>query len=143
MTPSKAISGTAFATLLLIAFMMGANHVAARIAFNHGVDVATAVVFRSAVTEDDIAHLAEPINVPAPLSVRQLALALADDYGDGRSVCLLRPGTPPTPVPRVKRMTLRQPFAAPCQTSPSKAACASLSTNTGDEVWRKSVQTKS
>ncbi len=47
---SKAISGTAFATLLLIALMMGANHVAARIAFNSGVDVATAVVFRSAVT---------------------------------------------------------------------------------------------
>jgi drug/metabolite transporter (DMT)-like permease len=47
---TKAISGTAFATLLLIALMMGANHVAARIAFNHGVDVATAVVFRSAVT---------------------------------------------------------------------------------------------
>jgi drug/metabolite transporter (DMT)-like permease len=46
----KAISGTAFATLLLIAMMMGANHVAARIAFNHGVDVATAVVFRSSVT---------------------------------------------------------------------------------------------
>ena len=46
----KAISGTAFATLLLIALMMGANHVAARIAFNHGVDVATAVVFRSTVT---------------------------------------------------------------------------------------------
>ena len=48
--PAKAISGTAFATLLLIALMMGANHVAARIAFNNGVDVATAVVFRSVVT---------------------------------------------------------------------------------------------
>jgi len=48
--PRKAISGTAFATLLLIALMMGANHVAARVAFNHGVDVATAVVFRSGVT---------------------------------------------------------------------------------------------
>jgi drug/metabolite transporter (DMT)-like permease len=48
--PGKAISGAAFATLLLIALMMGANHVAARIAFNHGVDVATAVVFRSGVT---------------------------------------------------------------------------------------------
>ena len=46
----KAISGAAFATLLLIALMMGANHVAARIAFNNGVDVATAVVFRSTVT---------------------------------------------------------------------------------------------
>jgi drug/metabolite transporter (DMT)-like permease len=48
--PARALSGTAFATLLLIALMMGANHVAARIAFNHGVDVATAVVFRSSLT---------------------------------------------------------------------------------------------
>ena len=40
---SKALSITAFATLLLVAFMMGANHVAARFAFNHGVDVITAV----------------------------------------------------------------------------------------------------
>ena len=50
MTSTRALSRTAFATLLLIALMMGANHVAARIAFNHGVDVATAVVFRSLVT---------------------------------------------------------------------------------------------
>ena len=48
--PARALSGTAFATLLLIALMMGANHVAARLAFNHGVDVATAVAFRSGVT---------------------------------------------------------------------------------------------
>ena len=47
---TRALSGTAFATLLLIACMMGANHVAARIAFNNGVDVATAVLFRSTVT---------------------------------------------------------------------------------------------
>lgn len=46
----RALTGAAFATLLLIALMMGANHVAARIAFNHGADVATAVVFRSGVT---------------------------------------------------------------------------------------------
>ncbi len=46
----KALTGTAFATLLLIAFMMGANHVAARFAFNNGVDVVTAVSFRSSVT---------------------------------------------------------------------------------------------
>ena len=50
MTPKRALSGTAFATLLLIALMMGANHIAARIAFNNGVDVATAVVFRSVIT---------------------------------------------------------------------------------------------
>ena len=46
----RAISSTAFATLLLIALMMGANHVAARLAFNNGVDVATAVAVRSVVT---------------------------------------------------------------------------------------------
>jgi drug/metabolite transporter (DMT)-like permease len=45
-----ALPFTAFATLLLIALMMGANHVAARLAFNHGVDVATAVTARSLVT---------------------------------------------------------------------------------------------
>ncbi len=56
-TPAKAISGTAFATLLLIALMMGANHVAARVAFNNGVDVATAVVFRSTVTASVIVLL--------------------------------------------------------------------------------------
>jgi drug/metabolite transporter (DMT)-like permease len=46
----RALSATAFVTLLLIALAMGANHVSARIAFNHGVDVATAVVFRSGIT---------------------------------------------------------------------------------------------
>jgi drug/metabolite transporter (DMT)-like permease len=50
MNNPRALSGAAFATLLLIALMMGANHVAARLAFNNGVDVATAVVFRSGVT---------------------------------------------------------------------------------------------
>ena len=44
------ITLTGFLTLLLIALMMGANHVAARTAFNHGVDVVTAVTFRSSVT---------------------------------------------------------------------------------------------
>ncbi|MES2398697.1 MAG: DMT family transporter [Pseudomonadota bacterium] len=48
--PGRALSGTAFATLLLIALMMGSNHVAARFAFNNGVDVATAVTVRSFVT---------------------------------------------------------------------------------------------
>jgi len=47
---TPALSVAAFATLLLIALMMGSNHVAARLAFNHGVDVATAVSFRSGVT---------------------------------------------------------------------------------------------
>ena len=50
MTAPRALSFTAFATLLLIAFMMGANHVAARVAFGSGLDVATAVACRSLVT---------------------------------------------------------------------------------------------
>lgn len=45
-----AASRAAFATLLLIALMMGANHVAARLAFDHGLDVTTAVAVRSGVT---------------------------------------------------------------------------------------------
>jgi drug/metabolite transporter (DMT)-like permease len=44
------VSLSAFSTLLLIAFMMGSNHVAARFAFQNGVDVATAVAMRSGVT---------------------------------------------------------------------------------------------
>jgi len=47
---SSRLTGAAFVTLLLTAFMMGANHVAARTAFNHGLDVLTAVTVRSVVT---------------------------------------------------------------------------------------------
>ena len=68
--PSKAISGTAFATLLLIALMMGANHVAARIAFNNGVDVATAVVFRSVITALVIVVILALQRVPVRFSPR-------------------------------------------------------------------------
>jgi drug/metabolite transporter (DMT)-like permease len=70
MTKTKAISGTAFATLLLIALMMGANHVAARIAFNNGVDVATAVVFRSGVTTLVILALLAAARVRVRFSTR-------------------------------------------------------------------------
>ena len=48
--PARAVSGLAFLTLLLIALLMGANHVAARLAFDHGVDVATAVTVHSGAT---------------------------------------------------------------------------------------------
>lgn len=51
------LSRSAFLILLLIALMMGANHVGARIAFNHGVDVATAVVVRSLGTAFVVALL--------------------------------------------------------------------------------------
>ena len=50
MSPVQRLSVTGFVTLLLIALMMGANHVAARLAFNHGVNVVTAVSVRSGVT---------------------------------------------------------------------------------------------
>ncbi|MEI6304305.1 MAG: EamA/RhaT family transporter, partial [Betaproteobacteria bacterium] len=36
--------------MLVIAAVMGANHIAARIAFDHGVNVTTAVTIRSGVT---------------------------------------------------------------------------------------------
>ncbi len=66
----KAISGAAFATLLLIALMMGANHVAARIAFNNGVDVATAVVFRSLITAGVIVAILSLQRVRVSFSAR-------------------------------------------------------------------------
>lgn len=50
MSQARALSLTAFLTLLLIGLMMGANHVAARVAFGSGLDVATAVAVRSGVT---------------------------------------------------------------------------------------------
>lgn len=65
--PTTVLSGTAFATLLLIAFMMGSNHVAARLAFNHGVDVATAVAVRSSVTALVVAALVALQGVPVRL----------------------------------------------------------------------------
>src|SRR5690349_11551605 len=68
--PTRALSGTAFATLLLIALMMGANHVAARMAFNHGVDVATAVTFRSAITATVVGLLLVVQRVPVRLTSR-------------------------------------------------------------------------
>jgi drug/metabolite transporter (DMT)-like permease len=68
--PARAISGAAFATLLLIALMMGANHVAARVAFDHGVDVVTAVSFRSGVTALVVGVLLVVYQVPLQLNAR-------------------------------------------------------------------------
>jgi len=71
LSPAAALSGAAFATLLLIAFMMGANHVAARVAFDHGVDVVTAVTVRSGVTALVVGVLLVAYRVPIQLSARQ------------------------------------------------------------------------
>ena len=68
--PSATLTRAAFATLLLIAFVMGANHVAARVAFNHGVDVATAMSFRSVITALVIGLLLVLQRVPVQLTAR-------------------------------------------------------------------------
>ncbi len=70
-SPSRALSGSAFATLLLIAFMMGANHVAARLAFDHGVSVSTAVLFRSGVTAVVVWLIVRVARVPVAVSFAQ------------------------------------------------------------------------
>lgn len=67
---STSLSRTAFATLLLIAFMMGANHVAARLAFDHGVTVATAVTFRSGITALVVSAILLAYRVPFSLTAR-------------------------------------------------------------------------
>ena len=69
-TTRPALSRAAFATLLLIAFMMGANHVAARLAFDHGVTVATAVTFRSGVTALVVAAILIIYRVPLRLQAK-------------------------------------------------------------------------
>lgn len=52
-----ALNRAAFFTLLFTACLFGANHVAARLAFNHGLDVATAVAVRSLVTAATVSLL--------------------------------------------------------------------------------------
>ncbi len=84
-----ALSTTAFATLLLIALMMGANHVAARVAFDHGVDVATAVAFRSIVTALAVGLLLAVQSVPLRLGARhRLALPAIGVLVGVQSLCL-------------------------------------------------------
>jgi drug/metabolite transporter (DMT)-like permease len=88
-TPSAALSGTAFATLLLIALMMGSNHVAARLAFNDGVDVATAVTFRSAITAAVVTLLLVLQGTPIRLTARhRKALPLIGLLVGVQSLCL-------------------------------------------------------
>jgi drug/metabolite transporter (DMT)-like permease len=69
--PSPGISPRAFATLMLLACMFGGNHVAARIALDHGLDVATAVAVRSLATAAVVALIVFAHRLPIALSVRQ------------------------------------------------------------------------
>jgi drug/metabolite transporter (DMT)-like permease len=67
---SRALDPKAFVTLLLVACMFGANHVAARLAFNHGADVATAVAVRSGATALFVALLLRVQGVPHHMARR-------------------------------------------------------------------------
>ena len=87
--PARALSTAAFATLLLIAALMGANHVAARVAFNHGVVVPTAVSFRSGATALVVGALLLIQRVPLALTARQRkALPLIGVLIAIQSLCL-------------------------------------------------------
>jgi drug/metabolite transporter (DMT)-like permease len=75
-TSPHALSRAAFLTLLLTACLFGANHVAARLAFNHGLDVATAVAVRSLVTAVVVSLLVLVQGVPRTLTSRQRGFML-------------------------------------------------------------------
>ena len=60
-----------FLTLLLIALLMASNHVAARLAFDHGATVATAVAFRSTGTALVVGALLVLQHVPVALKPRE------------------------------------------------------------------------
>ena len=68
------------AVLLLIALVFGSNHVAARLAFDHGVSVPTAVAFRSVATALFVLVLLRaarvPLSLPAPTVRRALMLGV-------------------------------------------------------------------
>jgi len=87
--PTRRLSGAAFATLLLIAALMGSNHVAARLAFDHGVDVSTAVAVRSCVTAVVVALLIALQRVPVRLAASERrALVLIGALVGVQSLCL-------------------------------------------------------
>lgn len=86
---SRSLSGMALAALLLIALMMGANHVAARLAFNDGVSVTTAVLFRSAVTALVVLAMLRLSRVPVRADASQRrALWVVGVLIGGQSLCL-------------------------------------------------------
>lgn len=64
--------------LLAVSVSFGSNHIAARVAFDHGASVATAVVFRSAGTALAVLGLLLALNVPlrVPAATLQRALAI-------------------------------------------------------------------
>jgi len=67
---ATALKPSAFMALLLLACMFASNHIAARIAFDHGVDVVTAVAVRSLATALVVSLLVAWQRVPLAHSAR-------------------------------------------------------------------------
>lgn len=83
------LTPAAFFILLLVALMMGANHVAARFAFDHGTSVATAVTFRSGITAAVVGVLLWAYRVPLRLQPRhRWALPAIGGLVAVQSLCL-------------------------------------------------------
>ena len=74
---AQALTPKAFVTLLLLACLFGANHIAARIALDHGVDVTTAVAARSLATALVVGLLVAWSRMPIELNARQKRMMLA------------------------------------------------------------------
>lgn len=82
-------SAGAFVTLLVLATLFGANHVAARIAIDHGVDVATAVAVRSLATAAVVGLVVWQAGVAWRLGPRhRRVMPLIGLLVAGQSVCL-------------------------------------------------------
>jgi drug/metabolite transporter (DMT)-like permease len=73
---TTALQPKAFLTLLGTACLFGGNHVAARVAFDHGLDVATAVAVRSTVTALFVALLVRSAGVSLAITPRQWRVLL-------------------------------------------------------------------
>jgi len=59
------------------------------------------MLFNQVVTEENISHLAEPVNVPVPLTRRWTGDHLDDYYGPGKSLSLELSGVTPTDSPQL------------------------------------------
>jgi len=70
MSSTRALSLQGFASLLLVALLMAGNHVSARLAFNSGLDVATAVAVRSAATALVVGLLVWRMSTPWQLTTQ-------------------------------------------------------------------------
>lgn len=68
--PTRPLTPQAFVTLLALACMFGGNHVAARLALDHGVNVVTAVAVRSLATAAAVALIVAVQRVPVRLGPR-------------------------------------------------------------------------